>query len=405
MSQTALVSELQLRLLDLTNNKDLTDKQLSTMTNKTTVLDEEVQGLRVSLEASHLEISAVKKHASEIESDLTVKTNELIAITTQNTELIAASAAKDQEIESSLAQTDKDRTTIVALTTNLTDLEAALKRAIDELANNTNAMTVATTLAEKQTATLKAQTIADSENNAHLKNQIVDLQTSFATTAVGLKACTVAKSEVEEQLVSFLAKSKKDDEDLAAGRDKISTLEAALAKSNRELSDLTTQVANLVSTAKKEEKKRSALTSQTQMDAAVLQSLRKHVVELTASVATASSDTSELKASLLSTSDMLDASAKQVSALTADQVKGNEERAALQSSIEALKDVNEAQRNHIAELQSLLTQKEQLLAELDKKMINVRAGSLDVLIDHTGTGRAAKVHPQSTHPVIIALSS
>ena len=405
MSQTALVSELQLRLLDLTNNKDLTDKQLSTMTNKTTVLDEEVQGLRVSLEASHLEISAVKKHASEIESDLTVKTNELIAITTQNTELIAASAAKDQEIESSLAQTDKDRTTIVALTTNLTDLEAALKRAIDELANKTNDMTVATTLAEKQTATLKAQTIADSENNAHLKNQIVDLQTSFATTAVGLKACTVAKSEVEEQLVSFLAKSKKDDEDLAAGRDKISTLEAALAKSNRELSDLTTQVANLVSTAKKEEKKRSALTSQTQMDAAVLQSLRKHVVELTASVATASSDTSELKASLLSTSDMLDASAKQVSALTADQVKGNEERAALQSSIEALKDVNEAQRNHIAELQSLLTQKEQLLAELDKKMINVRAGSLDVLIDHTGTGRAAKVHPQSTHPVIIALSS
>lgn len=81
------------------------------------------------------------------------------------------------------------------------------------------------------------------------------------------------------------------------------------------------------------------------------------------------------------------------------------ERDGLKSRIQLNADVDEAQRNHIAELQSLLTQKEQLLAELDKKMINVRAGSLDVLIDHTGTGRAAKVHPQSTHPVIIALSS
>ena len=348
----------------------------------------------VALEKSRLEINAVKTYASEVERYLTEKSKKMSAMMKQNTELTVNSASKDQEITSLHTQAEKDRATIAALTANLTDLVTELKGANDELAvkaNKTNDLNVATALAEKQTATLTAQTIADSETIAQLKNQIVNLQASSSSTAAELKACTMAKAEIDKKLVSLLAANKKNDEDLAAGKSRMTNIEAAVAKSNSELAAAKTQIANLKSSAEKEDKKMNVLTSQTQKDAAEIQSLRNQVKDLTTSLTAASTESKTLKANLQKTTDMWDASAKQVSALTADQVKGREERAVLQTSITSLKDVEEAQRKHIAELQSLLTQKEQSLAELDKKMINVRAGSLDVLIDHTGSGRAAKV--------------
>ena len=375
------------------------------MTSKAVTLEEKIRGLCVSLETSHLEISAVKKHASDLESDMKEKSNEMNAMMMKNTELIVASAAKDQEIKILREQAEKDRNTIGTLSTSLTDLEAALKQAQSELteeSSKTNDMAVSIALVEKQTASLKAQTITDSEIISQLKSQIADLQATSTSTVAEMKAYATGKSEAEEKLASLAAKSAKDDDELTARKHQIAALEAGLAQSNSALAVLKAQVANLVASAEGNEKKMSFLTSQTQRDEAELQSLRKQIQDLTASIETAYSDTTNLKASLRSTSDMLDASTKQVSILMADQAKVHEERAALQSSIAQLKDVDEAQRN---ELQLLLTQQEQSLIELGQKMLNVRPGNLDVLVDHTGTGRAAKVLLQSIHPINITLTS
>ena len=390
----ARVAELELQLLDVTNKKDLAEKEILALKRKASFSDEEIRGLNVALEKSRLEINAAKKYASEVESYLTEKSNKMSATMKQNTELTVNNAAKDQEITGLHAQAEKDRATIAALTANISDLEASLKQVNDELAmktNKTNDMAVATALSEKQTTALKAQTIADSEIITKLKNQIADLQASSSSTAADLKACSIARAELDKKLVSSLALNKMNDEALSAGRDRIASLETTLAKSNSELAAAKTNIANLKSSAEKEEKKISALTSQTLKDANEIKSLKQQVNDLTVSLSTASSEVKSLKANLQKSTDMLNASAKQVSALTADQVKGKEQRAALQSSLAALKDVEEAQRKQIAELQLLLAQKEQSLDELDQKMINVRAGSLHVLVDHTGTGRAAKV--------------
>ena len=189
------------------------DKEILALKRKITLIDEEVRGLSVALEKSRLEINAAKTYASEVESYLTEKSNKMSAMMKQNTELTVNGAAKDQEMKSLHTQAEKDRATIAALTVNLTELEAALKKANDELAvksNKANDMAVASALAEKEMAVLKAQTVADSKTIAQLKNQMADLQALSAE----LKACTMVRAETDKKLVSSLAMNKKKDEEI-----------------------------------------------------------------------------------------------------------------------------------------------------------------------------------------------
>ena len=60
----ARVAELELQLLDVTNKKDLAEKEILALKRKASFSDEEIRGLNVALEKSRLEINAAKKYSS-----------------------------------------------------------------------------------------------------------------------------------------------------------------------------------------------------------------------------------------------------------------------------------------------------------------------------------------------------